>query len=209
MVSEEETGRERARLAREAIKLIARRGEAISRATLALELRLSRTRIEALFPDDDDLFAAIVDEWYADDADFMAEIVKSNLPVRRKMYEFYAQRYRRERERFLADPATFELFVELGSDRFELVRGYIELADHHLTEIIAEAQAEGFFPDLSLDRALTLINQMVICYTSPQMMIIIDHRLAEDKLAAIVDTIFEGLSGKDGGAAGTARLRVA
>lgn len=209
MVSEEETGRERARLAREAIKLIARRGEAISRATLALELRLSRTRIEALFPDDDDLFAAIIDEWYADDADFMAEIVKSNLPVRRKMYEFYAQRYRRERERFLADPATFELFVELGSDRFELVRGYIELADHHLTEIIAEAQAEGFFPDLSLDRALTLINQMVICYTSPQMMIIIDHRLAEDKLAAIVDTIFEGLSGKDGGAAGTTRLRVA
>lgn len=209
MVSEEETGRERARLAREAIKLIARRGEAVSRATLALELRLSRARIEALFPDDDDLFAAIVDEWYADDADFMAEIVKSDLPVRRKMYEFYAQRYLRERERYIADPATFELFVELGSERFELVRGYIELADHHLTEIIAEAQAEGFFPDLSLDRALTLINQMVICYTSPQMMIIVNGRLAEDKLAAIVDTIFEGLSGKGGGAAGTTKLRAA
>ncbi len=209
MVSEEDTRRERARLAREAIKIIARRGEAISRGTLALELRLSRARIEALFPDDDDLFSAVVDEWYADDADFMADIVKSDLPVRRKMFEFYAQRYRRERERFLADPATFELFVELGSERFELVRGYIELADHHLSEIIAEAQAEGYFADLSLDRALTLINQMVICYTSPQMMIIVDHRLAEDKLAAIVDTIFEGLSGKDGGAAGTTKLRAA
>lgn len=209
MVSDDSPAQERARLAREAIKLIARRGDAISRATLALELRQSRARIEAIFPEEDDLFSAIVDEWYADDADFMAEIVQSELPVRRKMYEFYVRRYKRERERYRADPATFELFVELGSARFELVRGYIELADHHLSEIIAEAQADGYFPGLSVDRALTLINQMVICYTSPQMMIIVDDRLAEDKLAAIVDTIFDGLAGRDGGAAGTTKLHAA
>ena len=87
------------------------------------------------------------------------------------------------------------------------MQGYIELADHYLTEIIAEAQAEGYFKDLSLSRALTLINQMVVCYTSPQVMMMISDRLVEDKLAAIIDTLFAGLSAEDGGAAGVTGLK--
>lgn len=200
---------ERSRIARAAIDCIARRGEALSRAALAAELNIPRTRLDTLFEDDDAIFAAIVDEWYREDADFMAQLAQSDLPVRRKMYEFYVQRYRRERARYDADPAAFALFLELGTAKFELVRGYIELADHHLVEIIAEAQAEGYFAGLSLDRALTLINQMVICYTSPQMMLTIDHRLAEDKLAAIIDTIFAGLYGDQGTASGIHTLRQA
>lgn len=200
---------ERARIAREATDCIARRGEPISRAVLATELGMPRARIEALFEDDEALFAAIIDEWYREDADFMAQLVQSDLPVQRKMYEFYVQRYRREKARYDADPAAFALFLELGTEKFELVRGYIELADHHLVEIIAEAQSEGYFADLSLDRALTLINQMMICYTSPQMMVIVENRLAEDKLAAIIDTIFAGLSGKQGHATGLHLLRQA
>lgn len=203
------TDQERARIARAAIDSIARRGETITRFMLATELNMPRARMEALFEDDDALFSAVVDEWYREDADFMAQLAQSDLPVRRKMYEFYVQRYRRERARYDADPAAFALFLELGTAKFELVRGYIELADHHLVEIIAEAQAEGYFAGLSLDRALTLINQMVICYTSPQMMLTIDHRLAEDKLAAIIDTIFAGLYGDQGTASGIHTLRQA
>ena len=189
-----------------AMELIAKRSSAITKADLAAESRISRARLDELFPEEADLFDAIVAQWYSHDIAIMEEVVASDLPIRRKFYEFFARRFARERERFDKDPALFALYVELGSQHFEQVRGYIDLADHYLSELIAQAQDEGFFPDLSVNRALTLINQMVVCYTSPQMMLIISERLAEDKLAAIVDTVFAGLAGGDRGASPVQRL---
>ena len=192
-----------------AMAMIEQRGAMIGKSDLAAETRMSRARVDDIFPDENDLFDAIVEHWYAHDMAIMEEVVGSDLPIRRKFYEFFARRYARERERYEKDPGLFALYVELGSDHFEQVRGYIDLADHYLAELIAQAQDEGFFADLGVNRALTLINQMVVCYTSPQMMLIAADRLAEDKLAAIVDTLFAGLAGGDRGAAPVTGLRAA
>ncbi len=190
-----------------AMDMIARRCAVVGKNDLAAETRMARSRIDEVFPEEDDLFDAIVEHWYADDIATMEEVVASSLPIRRKFYEFFARRFVRERERYRKDPALFALYVQMGSEKFERVRGYIDLADHYLSELIAQAQDEGFFPDLTIDRALTLINQMVVCYVSPQLMLILEERLAEDKLAAIVDTMFAGLTGGDRGAAGVKGLR--
>ncbi len=199
----------RVELTKQAMDLIAKRGAMIGKSDLAAETRVSRARIDAIFPEESDLFESIVEQWYAHDIEIMEAVVAADLPVQRKFYEFFARRFARERERYSEDPALFALYVELGSERIEQVRGYIDLADHYLTELIAQAQAEGFFAGLTINRALTLINQMVICYTSPQMMMILEDRLAEDKLAAIVDTLFGGLSAADRGAAPVTALRIA
>jgi AcrR family transcriptional regulator len=192
-----------------AMEMIARRCAVVGKADLAAEARIARGRIDEIFPEEDDLFDAIVEHWYTDDIAIMEEVIASALPIRRKFYEFFARRFVRERERYLKDPALFALYVQMGSEKFEQVRGYIDLADHYLSELIAQAQEEGFFPDLTIDRALTLINQMVVCYVSPQLMLILEERLAEHKLAAIIDTLFDGLAGGDRGAAGVRGLRVA
>ena len=188
---------------------IERRGEEVSRATLALEAGISRSIIDRHFPEEGDLFNAIIENWYEPDIAIMEEVVACDLPIQRKFYEFFARRFVRERERFEKDPVTFALYCELGSNRFEDVRGYIDLADHYLSELIAQAQDEGFFPDLTISQALTLINQMMIAYVSPQVMMMISHRLEEAKLAAIVDTMFAGLAGGDRGAKPVNGLRVA
>lgn len=200
---------DRRRLVELAMQVTERRGEEIGRATLAAEAGVSRTLVDRHFPEEADLFNAIAELWYEPDIAIMEEVVASALPVQRKFYEFFARRFVRERERYEADPATFALYCELGSNRFEDVRGYIDLADHYLSELIAQAQDEGFFPDLSINQALTLINQMVIAYTSPQVMMMIAHRLEEDKLAAIIDTLFAGLAGGHRGAKGVTGLRAA
>ncbi len=196
-------------LTERAMDLIARTGARIGKADLVADTRLSRARIDEIFPEDDDLFDAIVAHWYAHDIAVMEDVLASTLPIKRKFYEFFARRFTRERERYRKDPALFALYVEMGTEKFENVRGYIDLADHYLSELIAQAQDEGFFPDLTIDRALTLINQMVVCYVSPQLMLILEERLAEDKLAAIIDTLFAGLAGGDRGAAGVTGLRAA
>lgn len=192
-----------------AMDLIAKRGSAITKTDLAAESRTSRARIDEIFPEEADLFDAIVAHWFSHDIEIMEEVVASDLPIQRKFYEFFARRYVRERERFEDDPALFALYVELGQEHFEQVRGYIDLADHYLSELIAQAQDEGFFADLEVNRALSLINQMVVCYVSPQMMMQVSERLDVGKLAAIIDTLFAGLAGGDRGAAPVKGLRAA
>ena len=187
--------------------LIAETGQVVSREGLAAHLGISRARVDATFPEEEALFDAVVEEWYAPFLAIMDEVLATDLPPPRKLYEFIARRFEMERERFREDPVSFRILVAIGSDRFEQVRGYIELADHYMAEIIAEAQAEGYFPGLSIDRTLSLINQMVAPYVSPVLLMMLEERLATDKLAAIIDAIFAGLAGGERGAAPISELR--
>lgn len=205
----DEKDSERKRLAAMAIEITARRGTEVSREMLAAETGLSRARIEALFPNENDLFDATTERWFAPHIAIMEEVLASDLPANRKFFEFFARRFRHQRSEYHRDPASFALLCELGVQRIDRVRSYIDLADHYLCELIAQAQDEGYFEGLEIDRALSLINQMIVSYTAPDMLIMLDNRLSEDKLATIVDTLFAGLSAKDGGARGLSGLRVA
>ena len=199
----------RDRFARLALDVIRQRGVEVTPALLATEAGVSLARIDAIFDDDDDLFDAITEVWFTPLIAIMEAVLASDLPANRKMYEFFARRFIHQREIYREDPAYFRLLCELGARRFERVRSYVDLADHYTCELIAQAQDEGYFEGLTIDRALTLINQMVVAYTLSDMITIIEDRLSENKLAAIVDTLFAGLSSKDGGARGTAGLRAA
>lgn len=208
-MTQEDLKRERARLVALSLELIEQRGAEVNKTILAQAAQLSRSRIDALFPEESDLFDAIAEDFYAPDIAIMEEVVASDLPIRRKFYEFFARRFVRQQARYRANSETFALYLELGQARFEQVRGYIDLADHYLSELVAQAQAEGYFDGLKIDRTLSLINQMVVCYTSPQMMIILEERLETGKLAQIIDTLFDGLTAETGGSAGVAGLRLA
>ncbi|WP_188645523.1 hypothetical protein [Tsuneonella deserti] len=200
---------EKARMLRFAERMIEERGDAVSRSALAGYAGVPRPRIEAMFADDDELFDAVVAGWFGDHVTIMEEVLASDLPPNRKMFEFFARRFRLQRERFRANPAAFKAYCELGAAHFERVRSYVDLADHYLCELIAQAQAEGAFEGLAIDRALSLINQMVLPYTMADVLTYMDERLSEEKLGQIVDTLFAGLSAADRGARGLSGLRAA
>ncbi|WBY17239.1 hypothetical protein PF049_03505 [Erythrobacteraceae bacterium WH01K] len=200
---------ERAHLVAQALELTRTEGKVVTRADLARATGSSRSKIDRSFPEEDMLFDGVAEAFYQPQIEVMEQVVDSDLPPRRKLYEFIARRYLMLRDDFRRDPAGFRALCEAGSDAAERVRGYVDLADHYLAMIVAEAQGEGALPGLKIDEALPVINQMVLCYTMPDMIALIDQRLNERKLARIVDTIFYGLSGKDGGAAPVAGLRAA
>jgi len=207
-----ETAREaeRERIARHVLDLVKERGAEIAWTVAMSESGLTRARFEALFADYDDLFDAVAQSWLAPHMAVMEEVLASTLPPQRKMYEFFRRRFVISQERFRADPEHFTILCEMGAANFERVRSYVDLADHYLCELIAEAQAEGFFAGLEIDEALSLINQMVAPYTMPDALIYLGDKLTEPKLARIVDTMFIGLSGEAGAeAAGVNTLKVA
>jgi hypothetical protein len=207
-----ETAREaeRERIARHVLALVKERGAEIPWTVAMAESGLTRARFEALFADYDDLFDAVAQTWLAPHMAVMEEVLASNLPPQRKMYEFFRRRYLISRDRFREDPEHFTILCEMGASNFERVRSYVDLADHYLCELIAEAQAEGFFAGLEIDEALSLINQMVSPYTLPDALIYIEPKLSEQKLARIIDTMFIGLSGEAGAdASGVNTLKVA
>lgn len=209
-MTEETRQKERHRIASMVLDLVKERGTEISYSVALTESGLSRSRFEWVFEDYDDLFDAVAAIWLAPHMQVMEEVLATDLPPTRKMYEFFRKRFVISRERWRDDAALFTMICEMGAANFERVRSYVDLADHYLCELIVQAQAEGYFSGLTIDETLSLINQMMTPYTLPDSLIYLGDKLTEEKLARIVDTIFIGLSGESGEEAkGVNMIRVA
>ena len=201
---------ERERLVGLALRIVEERGnQALTMAELAARAGLSTAHLARHFAGKDDLLEAIAEHWFRPKVAIMDEVMASDLPARRKMYEFFARRFVRLRDTYNADPAAFQMYVEIGQEHFELVRSYVDLADHYLGEIIGEAMGEGYFAGLGVDEAISLVNQMVTLYCNMGTMTYVMDRLSEDKLARIIDAVFDGLSAQDRGASSLSGLRAA
>lgn len=201
---------ERERIAQLVLDLVKQRGAEIPYSVASSESGVARARFEQIFDDYDDLFDAIAQLWLKPNVEAMEQVILTNLPPNRKLYEFFRRRFVISRDRFRQDPEFFTHICEMGASNFERVRSFVDLADHYQCEIIAEAQAEGYFAGLEIDEALSLINQMVSNYTLPDALIYLGDKLTEAKLARIIDTIFIGLSAEAGSQAeGVNTLRIA
>lgn len=187
----------------------ARRSINLTVAELAARAQMSPANLYRYFESKEALIEAVAERWFQPKVAIMEEVVSSDLNPRRKMFEFFARRFALMKAEWERDPVAFANYVELGKKNFELVRSYVDLGDHYLAMIIGEAMAEGAFPGLSIDEALSLVNQMVNVYVAIGSMELIMHKLTVDKLAMIIDAVFDGLSATDRGAKAVAGLRAA
>jgi len=201
---------ERERLVEIACSLIEERGgQALTMADVAARAGIGPAQLSRFFDSKDDLLEAIAEYWFRPKVAVMEQVVASDLPPRRKMYEFFARRFVIMRDAFLRDPIAFKMYVQLGDEYFEQVRSYVDLADHYQGVIIGEAMAEGYFAGLEIDETISLVNQMVAPYCSIPLLMQVAERLNVDKLARIIDAMFDGLSAQDRGAKGLTGLRAA
>jgi AcrR family transcriptional regulator len=193
-----------------ATAMIEERGNtALTMTELAARAGMSAANLYRYFDSKEAVIEAIAGRWFAPKVAIMEEVVASDLPPRRKMYEFYARRFTLVRAMWERDPVLFQTYCDVGEEHFELVRSYVDLGDHYLGEIVAEAMAEGHFAGLEIDEGISLINQMVAPYVNIGLMAMIMPKLTEAKLARIVDAIFDGLSAVDRGASAVSGLRAA
>ena len=200
----------RARAIEAAMRLVEESGPAgLTYSGVAARLNLSPAGLGRYVVGFEDLLEGVAERWFAPKIAMMEEVVASDLLPRRKMYEFFARRFLHVRASHRADPVVFQAYCDIGNQHFELVRSYVDLGDHYLCQIIAEAMADGHFPGLSIDEALSLINQMVAAYVNIALMALIMDKLSELKLARIVDAIFDGLSAEARGAQAVSGLRAA
>ncbi|MFN3515613.1 MAG: TetR/AcrR family transcriptional regulator [Novosphingobium sp.] len=192
------------------IELIKERGSsAITVNEIAARAGMSPASLYRYFDSKEALIEAVAEHWFAPKVAIMEAIVSSDLPPRRKMFEFFARRFALLKAEWDADPVAFATYVEIGQENFEQIRSYIDLGDHYLAEIIGEAMDEGHFAGLSVDETLSLVNQMVHVYVNIGAMAQVMQRLSEDKLARIIDAVFDGLSATDRGAKPLTGLRAA
>lgn len=186
-----------------------RGGGALTFSELAARAGISQANLSRYFETREALLEALADHWFQPMVAIMEEVLGSELPPRRKMYEFFARRFVLLRRKWEADPVKLQSYIEIGTDYFEQVRSYIDLADHYLGEIIGEAMSDGAFAGLEIDETISLVNQMVAPYCALNTTIMFMERLSEDKLARIIDAVFDGLSATDRGARALTGLRAA
>jgi AcrR family transcriptional regulator len=178
--------------------LVRQRGSAdISMTDLAAAAGMSPSNLYRFFENKEALLEAVAEKFFARKIEVMEDVTASDMPVREKMYHYFARRFTLMVEQYEAEPDLLKSYLEIGNQHFEVVRGYVDLGDHYLALIVAEAMEQGYFEGLSIDQSVSLINQMVQCYTNPEAIVYIGTaKLKVEKLAMIIDTIFAGLSGK-------------
>jgi TetR/AcrR family transcriptional regulator, repressor of the ameABC operon len=173
----------------------------INMGEIATAANMSPSNIYRFFESKEALFEAVAENWFAEKIRIMEEVIASDLPVRDKMYAFFQRRFAVMVADHDADPDLFKSYCELGYQYFETVRGYVDLADHYLAIVVAEAMEAGYFPGLSIDHTVSLINLMIQPFCNPDLIFHFNARPTDEKLAQIIDAIFLGL----GAAASTAR----
>lgn len=160
---------------------------------LAAESGMSQSNVYRFFENKDALAEAMAGRWFAELITIIEDLVEADMPAEQKLYEFFARRLAIKRTRFEEDPDLFRSYMELGNEHFEVVRGYVDLTDHYMAIILAEAMEEGYFQGLELDKIVSLVNTMVQPFCNPNLMMDMMHLADEDRLRLVIDTILTGL----------------
>jgi AcrR family transcriptional regulator len=165
---------------------------------LAPAVGMSPSNLYRFFENKDALAEAMAGEWFAELLVIMEELVSADIPVEEKLYQFFAKRVVIKRARYEDDPELFESYMELGDEHFDVIKGYVDLADHYMASILAEAMEKGYFKGLELDAVVSLVNTMMQPFCNPQLMMQMMHLATEERLRIVVNTIFKGLQADDG-----------
>ncbi len=160
---------------------------------LATAVGMSPSNLYRFFESKDALAEAMAGEWFAELEVIMEELVVADMPVEEKLYQFFASRLVVKRARFEDDPGLFESYMELGDEHFEVIKGYVDLADHYMASILAEAMEKGYFKGLELDTVVSLVNTMMQPFCNPKLMMQMMHLATEERLRIVISTILNGL----------------
>jgi AcrR family transcriptional regulator len=155
---------------------------------------MSQSNVYRFFENKDALAEAMAGEWFADLEVIMRELVDADMPVEEKLYLFFAKRLVLKRTRYEDDPELFASYMELGDEHFEVIKGYVDLADHYMASILAEAMEAGYFKGLELDAVVSLVNTMMQPFCNPNLMMQMMHLATEDRLRKVIGTILTGLN---------------
>ena len=177
-------------------ELIRKRGAAsVTLTELAAEAGMSPANIYRFFENKEALYEAVAERWFAPKVRIMEEVVESNASARDKLIAFFGRRFALIRDNFLAEPALFHAYLDLGDEHVEQVQGYLDLGDHYLAIIVAQAMDEGHFEGLSIDHMVSLLNISFNLFINPRMIAMLEGRLTEAKLAQLIDALLVGLKG--------------
>jgi TetR/AcrR family transcriptional regulator, repressor of the ameABC operon len=174
----------------------ARGAVSVTLAELAAVANMSPANLYRFFENKEALYEAVAERWFVPKIRIMEEVVASEVPVRDKLYQFFARRFALMRDNYDRDPVLFQSYNDLGREHLDIVLGFIDLADHYQAMLVSEAMSEGYFPDLTIDQAVSLINLMIQPFCNPDLIPQLHGRATEAKLALIIDGMLDGLKGR-------------
>lgn len=178
-------------------QLIRERGPVSPSVTeIANACGMSQSNVYRFFPNKEALFEAFAERWFRELNEMMENVVESDLPPREKLYQFFAQRFVVKRARYEEDPDYFFACMALGDEHRDVVMSYVDLADHYMATILAEAISDGEFPGMTIDGLMSPINLMLAPFCDPKLIPQYEHSATVENLRVAINTLFNGLSAK-------------
>jgi len=178
-------------------QLIRERGAVSPSVTeIANACGMSQSNVYRFFPNKEALFEAFAERWFSELNEIMEAVVESDLPPREKLYQFFAQRFSLKRARYEEDSDYFTACMALGTEHRDVVMSYVDLADHYMATILAEAITQGEFPGMTIDGLMSPINLMLAPFCDPNLIPQYESSATIENLRIAINTLFNGLSAK-------------
>ncbi|WP_033925653.1 TetR/AcrR family transcriptional regulator [Sphingomonas sp. 35-24ZXX] len=197
----------RAQLMEAAEEMVRARGAInLSLSEVAAACGMSQSSFYRYFSSKEAFFEAIAGRWFEELNQIMEEVVASDLPPREKLFQFFARRVAVKRARYEADANLFRAHMDLGDEHWEVIRGYVDLADHYMAMILGEAMAEGYFAGYDLDHVISLTNLVVQPFCNPALMMDMMRTATPDNLRIVINTLFDGLGAQQAASADAANV---
>lgn len=171
----------------------------INISDVASACNMSQSNFYRYFESKEAFYEAMAGRWFDELDRIMVEVVASDMPAREKLFQFFARRLVVKRARYAAEPELFMSYMEIGDEHWEVIRGYVDLADHHMAQVLGQAMAEGYFEGLELDHVVSVVNLMVQPFVNPSTMVQMERTATEANLRLVIDSILTGLSIGKGG----------
>ena len=171
----------------------------VSISDIAAACGMAQSNFYRFFESKEAFYEALAGRWFEELNTIMETVVAADLSPRDKLYAFFARRLALKRARHAEDPDLFATYLEIGDEHWEVIRGYVDLADHYMAQILGEAMNAGHFPGFELDHLVALVNLMVQPFCNPKVMVKMERTAQEANLAIVIDTLFAGLRRADTG----------
>ncbi len=176
-------------------ELIRERGPVSPSVTeIANACGMSQSNVYRFFPSKEALFEAFAERWFSELNTIMEEVVDSDLPPREKLFQFFARRSAVKRARYAEDRDFFMACMMLGEEHHDVVMSHVDLADHYMATILAEAITDGEFPGMTIDGLMAPINLMLAPFCDPKLIPQYENSATIDNLRIVINTLFNGLS---------------
>ncbi len=172
-------------------------GAKLTVSAVAAACGMSQSNAYRFFPSKAALLETVATRWFEDVEDALAGVAESRGEPERALRDFVLTLLRLKRDRFDADPALFNAYVELGMRNMHVVERHVRRMHDLFAGIVARYLAAHGLNHLDHAATTALLEDMTVLFRDPRLIASHRHLCTDARANAVLDAALKALQAEN------------